>query len=186
MELDISEASLYNPADTQLKARFIFDFAIWFGSFNFSANFNILPANEYAESLVSMSFICDNYKQMFIEYPILVQKITTDYNFDKHNEQLNVGKYCITTIFEDGYENIPYLGLYLGEQPLSILSAYESESATIRNKFITNPAIYIFSFKKIFFGVNTKWKFIENIEDLKLVEDEKLSCGFFENVKKTL
>jgi len=142
--------------------------------------------NEYAESLVSMSFICDNYKQMFIEYPILVQKITTDYNFDKHNEQLNVGKYCITTIFEDGYENIPYLGLYLGEQPLSILSAYESESATIRNKFITNPAIYIFSFKKIFFGVNTKWKFIENIEDLKLVEDEKLSCGFFENVKKTL
>jgi len=51
--------------------------------------------------------------------------------------------------------------------PISILSMYDKKTTKIINKFNPSPAIYIPHFKKIFYGMNMRWQFIDKPDDIE-------------------
>jgi len=128
--------------------------------------------NEYAGLVLALYHICDDYESMFIQYPIIVESITTDNAFDYYNEQKNVGRYVIIKLNLENYDEEVHLGLFLGELPTSVISLFDKHDKSIRNKFQRTPAIYIFKFKKMFYGSYQRWKFIENESEFDLISNE--------------
>ena len=126
-------------------------------------------SNEYSDMLLSMYFTCENHESMYIEFPILVNSITSDLS---NNENSNVGKYCVVSINAENYDENLHIGLYLGELPISIVSLYDKKTTEIRNKFNTSPAIFVPKYNKIFYGMNMRWNFINDISDFELLENE--------------
>jgi hypothetical protein len=112
---------------------------------------------------------------MFIQYPIIVESITTDNAFDSNNEQKHVGQYVMIKLNQDGYDEDVHLGLYLGELPTSIITLFDSHDKAIRNKFMKTPAIYVFKYKKMFYGTYQRWQFIESKSDFDLID---LKCSY--------
>ena len=129
-------------------------------------------SNEYAEIILSMYYKCEEYIPMFIQYPIIVESITSDLSYDSHNLQTHVGEYVIVSINAKNYDEDIHLGLYLGDLPISIISLFDSKTKEIRNKFMKNPAIYVFKFHKIFYGMNCRWQFITKNQDLDLIHED--------------
>lgn len=128
--------------------------------------------NEYAEIALSLYYICDNYSPMFIQYPIVVESIVSDSSFDSFDMQTHVGKFVLISLNLKNYDEDPHLGLYLGELPLSIISLFDPKTKTVRNKFMSNPGIFVFKFNKVFYGNCCRWQFIENINDLNVIKDD--------------
>jgi hypothetical protein len=142
--------------------------------------------NEYADILVSMYYLCDDYEAMFIEFPILVESITSDLAYDRGNSLTDVGKWCIVSLNAEGYDENIHLGLYLGMLPISIISLYDRKNASITNRFYPNPCVFIPKFNKLFYGVNMRWKFIESEDDLSALEETKDDTVYFKIIRNLL
>ena len=53
-----------------------------------------------------------------------------------------------------------------------VISLFDKHDKSIQNKFQRTPAIYVFKFKKMFYGSYQRWKFIENESEFDLISDE--------------
>ena len=126
--------------------------------------------NEYAEFVLGMYYICDDYLPMFIQYPIVVESIVSDLSYDSFNTQTHVGEYVMISLNAKGYDEEPHLGMYLGDLPISIISLFDPKNKEVRNKFMNNPAIFVFKFNKIFYGMSCRWQFIQKQEDLDIID----------------
>ena len=142
-------------------------------------------SNQYAQELVSMYYICNDYQAMFIKYPIVVNGISSDCSFDYHNDQKNIGKFCIVSVNAISYDEDVHIGLFLGELPISIISLYDNKNQEVKNKFMLNPAIYVYKFNKIFYGMNMRWKFIESQDDINVIHEDD-DKNYIELAKKNI
>ena len=89
------------------------------------------------------NFICDNYESIYIEYPIEISKINT--NSDKTGyRDSQIGKFAKIAPCGDQYKGKTYLGLYLGELPVSHHITHNSETGELNVSFVNNPAIFVF------------------------------------------
>lgn len=116
------------------------------------------------------SFICDNYKCIFIEYPIKVSKINSDNEIfglrDKHK-----GKFVRIRPCGKEYQGKTYLGLYLGDLPTGHHITHNLETLELKVSFDSNPAIFVFDLNKIIYGYESWWGIIEKEEDFKDISD---------------
>jgi hypothetical protein len=110
---------------------------------------------------------------MYIEFPILVNGITSDIAFDRDNNEFRVGDMCIVSVNAEGFDDKLHLGIYLGMLPVSIISLYDKKNTKITNKFNPNPAIFVPKFNKVFYGMNMRWQFVESKEDLLGLDDNE-------------
>jgi len=128
--------------------------------------------NEYAEFVLSMYYVCDDYEGMFIQYPIIVESIVSDLSYDTFNQQTHVGDFVVVSLNAKGYDEEPHLGLYLGDLPISIISLFDRKEKEVRNRFMKNPAVFVFKFNKIFYGINCRWQFISKLQDFDIIRDD--------------
>jgi len=126
--------------------------------------------NQYEDMFVSMHYTCDEHEAIYIEFPILVNAITSDISYNTND--YNVGKYCLVSLNAENFDEDLHIGIYLGMLPISIISLYDKKSTEIKNQFNTSPAMFVPKFNQIFYGINMRWNFINDISDLDLLKDE--------------
>jgi hypothetical protein len=116
------------------------------------------------------NFICDNYKSIYIEYPIEVSKINQDTDISGFMDE-EIGKFVRIRPCAREYQNKTFLGLYLGELPTGFQISHNTETKELNVRFNTNPAIFVFDLKKIIYGCESWWGFIESEDELKTITD---------------
>lgn len=135
--------------------------------------------DDYTKLTTLMQSICDEYKTIYIEYPIEVEAIGSQNNFIL-NDDKNMGQYTIVTILveDEKYDKELHLGLYLGMIPFSIMSTYNKIDKTILNSFMQLPAVFVFKYNKIFYGTQIKYSFT-NINNIYQVSNKDCSLVNF-------
>lgn len=131
------------------------------------------------------NFICENYKSIYIEYPIEVSKINQDINMSGYRDD-EIGKFVRIRPCSKEYQNKTYLGLYLGELPVGFQISHNSETKELNVRFNTNPAIFVFDLKKIIYGCESWWGFIESEEELKTITDIDIDNVWYVKALKML
>ena len=135
-------------------------------------------------SLVALMYlVCDDYETMYIDYPIVVQKIVTDSAHSLASD--HAGRFAVVEVNADGYDAEQHLAIYCGELPLSIVSAF-AQNGELTNRFMVNPALFVISFKRMFYGINCRWKFIETTEDLLTIVDDDCPDCYFEAARLSI
>lgn len=130
-------------------------------------------------------FICDNYKSMYIEYPIEVSKIIQDTDRSSFRDS-EIGKFVRIRPCSEEYQGKTYLGLYLGELPVGFQISHNSETKELKVSFNINPAILIFDLKKIVYGCESWWGFIKTDEDLEYITNKDIEDVWYAKALKYL
>ncbi len=131
------------------------------------------------------SFICDEYKSMYIEYPIEVSKIVTDTAILGLRDNQR-GKFVKVRPCGDSYGGKTYLGLYLGALPIGHNISHNPETKELKVSFASNPAIFTFGLNKIIYGCESWWGVIESEEDLKEITDADINDVWYVKALKEL
>lgn len=84
-----------------------------------------------------------------------------------------------------------YLGIYLGELPMSIMYSLLKDNAKggKRIAFLrteNNPAIYIPELKKFVWGAESWWGFIKNPEEIDEITDEEINNIWYVKMLKEI
>ncbi len=137
------------------------------------------------EYKIKENFICDSYKCKYIEYPIEVSKINTDNNKGGYRSQ-QIGKFAKICPCGEEYKGKTYLGLFLGELPISNHISYMEDSKELSVSFHNNPAIFVFDLNKIIYGCESWWGIIENEEDLKEIANDDIDNIWYMKLLKAL
>ena len=116
------------------------------------------------------NFVCENYKCIYIEYPIEVSKINSDTTICGLGDKKK-GKFVKIRPCGKEYQGKTYLGLYLGDLPTGHHISHNPETLELKVSFDSNPAIFVFDLNKIIYGYESWWGIIENKEDLKDITD---------------
>ena len=131
------------------------------------------------------NFICEEYKSMYIEYPIEVSKINSNtemFTLDKDK----VGKFVKIRPCADEYDNKTFLGLYLGDLPIGNNISYSENTKELSVSFSCNPAIFVFELNKIIYGCQSWWGVIKSEEDLKSISDIDIDNVWYVKALKSL
>lgn len=130
------------------------------------------------------NFICDNYKSIYIEYPIEVSKINKTIDTVGIRDE-EVGMFVRVRPCAQEYQDKTFLGLYLGELPVGIQISHNSETKELNVGFYNNPAIFVFDLKKIIYGYESWWEVIENEDELKTITDIDIENVWYVKALKT-
>lgn len=123
------------------------------------------------------NFICNNYKSIYIEYPIEVISINQNTGEKSEYRNSDVGKFVRIAPCGKEYKGKTYLGIYIGELPIDNSISYNEKTKELNISFVTNPAIFVFDLNKIIYGYESWWSIIEKEEDLK-----EITCKDIENI----
>lgn len=119
---------------------------------------------------------CPHYDSRYIEYPITVKGIDyeprNNYNLDKP------GLVKIRPCAEK-YENKTYLGLLLGDLPLSAHVTFDNKTQKLTVGMHNNPAIFIFETKEVVYGCESWWSKIDDESELKDITDETINSQWY-------
>lgn len=58
------------------------------------------------------------------------------------------------------YNEKTYIGIYIGDLPIQILTSYKESTGQLINSTMNNPAIFVPELKKIIYGCESWWKTI--------------------------
>jgi hypothetical protein len=137
------------------------------------------------KSKVETTFVCKDYSSIYIEYPIEVSRINTNQNKNKYKDD-DVGKFVSILPCGKEYEGKTYLGLYLGELPVSNNISHNNKTKELSISFRNNPAIFVFNLNKIVYGMESWWRIIKNEEDLKQITDKDIESSWYVKALKEL
>lgn len=121
---------------------------------------------------------CERFQSKFIEYPITVKDIVNK-NIDTTGISCKCGDMCEVTLCNDDAENRSYIGICLGELPISILSSYNKNTGVLTNDTLSNPAIFVPELKRIVYGCESFWRRIDSIEDFKGITKEDIENTWY-------
>jgi hypothetical protein len=133
-----------------------------------------------------INFVCEEFKSLFIEYPIEVSKINIE-SFKKPNyKNSEVGKFVKVVPCAEEYNGQTYLGMYLGELPIGPHITHNSDTKELNISTTTNPAIFVFELNKIIYGMESFWTIIETEEDLKDITKDDIDNVWYVKLLKQL
>jgi len=132
------------------------------------------------------NYICSNYKSRYIEYPIEVSKINKPDNKNTGFRSNEIGRLVKISPCSEEYKKKTYLGFYLGDLPIGLYISHNSDSKELNLKYDTNPAIFIPELRKIIYGMESYWEFIENEEDFKPITDDEISNVWYIKLLKEM
>jgi len=126
---------------------------------------------------IESTFVCDDFHNRWIEYPITVTGIEHK-SFMGRSSYLKgaVGGFVRIRPCGEEYENKTYLGLYLGELPIHTHCTHNSETGKLVVSVRHNPAIYVFALKKIIYGVESFWETIDDPAQIKEMTDQDIAA----------
>lgn len=116
---------------------------------------------------------------MKIQFPITVSNISM--NGGKAFEEKSwSGDICGTLVSvrpcDEKFNNKTFLGIYLGELPLSLFISYDEKTAKLSvERSWYNPMIFIPSEKTIVMGCESFWHKIENEDELREITDADIN-----------
>lgn len=131
------------------------------------------------------NYTCDEFKSMYIEYPIEVSKINSDneiFTLAKNK----VGKFAKIRPCSEEYKNKTFLGLYLGDLPIGNNISHNPDTKELKVSFHCNPAIFVFDLNKIIYGCESWWGVIKSEEDLNSISDCDIDNVWYVRALKTL
>lgn len=126
---------------------------------------------------------CSKFDSRYIEYPLTIQGIENETidNYGLHN----VGCLCEIRPCGEEYKDKSYIGIYLGDLPIQILSSYDRTTGILKNSTMNNPAIFVPELRKIIYGCESWWREIETIEDFKGITDEDIDNIWYVKLLKS-
>ena len=129
---------------------------------------------------------CPNYKSRFIEYPITVSDIVTEDIKYNDSWQYEIGTLCAIRPCGEEYGDKTYLGVYLGDLPISHYITHDPETKILKVSTMDNPAIFIPDLNKIIFGCASWWHKIKNIDEIKDITKEDIENTWYVKLAKKL
>ncbi|WP_174876284.1 hypothetical protein [Syntrophomonas palmitatica] len=138
-----------------------------------------------AEYKFKESFICNDYRCRYIEYPIEVTGInrnTEQYSLNKGD----IGKFVSIRPCAEECQGKTYLGLFLGDLPIDISVSHNPESGELNLSYFSNPAIFVFDLNKIVYGAESWWGVIESEDDLKQITQDTIDSQWYVRILKSL
>lgn len=127
---------------------------------------------------------CTRYKSKYIEYPVTINGIENK-EIDTTGLGHTVGCLCEIRPCDEQYQNKSYLGIYLGELPISIISSLDN-NGILTNSALTNPAVFVPALKKIIYGCESWWREIKDINDFKNISDEDIENQWYVQLLRQL
>lgn len=127
---------------------------------------------------------CELFKSRYIEFPINVTEIE-----DKFQEWLNYSrKLCLVKVrpCAKEYNNKTYVGILLGDLPISLHISYDEKSGKLSVSPHQNPAIFVPDIGKIIFGCESWWSKINDMDEVKDITDEDIDNVWYVKLLKEM
>lgn len=115
---------------------------------------------------------CESFESKYIEYPLTINGIK--------NEEIDItglrecGTLCEVKPCGEEYEDKSYIGIYIGELPISIYNSFDKKTKILSNKTMPNPAIFVPELRKVIYGCESWWRKIDSIEDFKGISEKDI------------
>lgn len=139
---------------------------------------NICPTSK------SICKSCQDFKNRYIEYPITVNQIEND-KITTYSIGHECGCLCEIKPCGEEYNDKTYIGIYIGELPISITTSFDEEKGILKNGTMHNPAIFVPELKKIIYGCESWWRVIESIDDFTEISDEDIENTWYVKLLKS-
>lgn len=131
------------------------------------------------------NFICANYKSRYIEYPIEVSGINYEDNQRGFRDK-EIGKFVKIRPCAEEHRGKTFLGIYLGDLPTSPRVSHHPDTKILTVGLSSNPAIFVFELKKIVFGYESWWGFVESEDDLRQITQDDIDNTWYVKALKEL
>jgi hypothetical protein len=86
----------------------------------------------------------------------------------------------------DEYKKKTYLGIYIGEVPIELIVGLHKNTNELDIMDITNPAIFVPDLKKVIFGCESWWGYIETEEELMQIADDDIDKIWYVQLLKEM
>lgn len=128
---------------------------------------------------------CERYKSRFIEYPLTIQGIENQ-KIETKGLGHKCGVLCEVRPCGKEFEGKTYLGFYLGDLPIGIVSSYDEKTSILSNRTMNNPAIFVPELKRIVYGMESWWREIKSIEDFKAISEDDIENVWYAKMLKEM
>ena len=122
-------------------------------------------------------FSCPDYESMYMSFPVTVSGININTEVDGLRKS-KVGSLVAIRPCNDENDKT-YLGMFLGELPAGINVSHNNDTKQLNVGYDLNPAIYVFDLKKIVFGYESWWSFIDSEKQFKQITDEDIDSQWY-------
>lgn len=127
---------------------------------------------------------CNSFESKFIEYPLTIQGIEN--RKIESRGTYEIGSLCEISPCGKEYEGKNFIGIYLGDLPIGIVTSYDKKSGILNNYAMTNPAIFVPELKKIIYGMQSWWRIIEKPEDFRGISKEDIENTWYVKMLKNI
>lgn len=79
-----------------------------------------------------------------------------------------------------------YVGIYIGDLPIQILTSYKESTGQLINSTMNNPAIFVPSLKKIIYGCESWWKTIRSVDEFSKISNEDINNTWYVKLLQSL
>lgn len=131
---------------------------------------------------IEKEYCCDEFESMYIGYPFVVDDVKIDEI--KYNNSLSCEVGELVKIRPCDDKNKTYLGVSLGDLPISNSISLNQKDSVLKIINLTNPAFYVFELKKIIFGCESWWGKIKSIDELKDITDGEIANVWYVKLLK--
>lgn len=121
---------------------------------------------------------CKKYDSRYIEYPLTIKGIENR-PIEKCGFGHTVG--CLVAVRPCGeeYGEKTYLGIYLGELPIQIVTSYDPTTGVLTNSTMQNPGIFVPELREIVYGCGSWWREIKSVDELKAITDADIENTWY-------
>lgn len=131
---------------------------------------------------IEKEYCCDEFESMYIGYPFVVDDVKIDEIKYNNGLSCEVGELVKIRPCDD--KNKTYLGVSLGDLPISNSISLNQKDSVLKIINLTNPAFYVFELKKIIFGCESWWGKIKSIDELKDITDGEINNVWYVKLLK--
>lgn len=121
---------------------------------------------------------CDSFDSKFIEYPLTISGIENG-KIDTSGLGHECGCLCEIRPCGEEYKGKSYVGIYLGDLPISIHTSFDRKTGILSNRTMNNPAIFVPELKKIIYGCESWWRKIESVDDFKGISESDIENTWY-------
>lgn len=97
-----------------------------------------------------------------------------------------VGSFVSIRPVAEEHKGKTFLGLYIGDVPLSISTAYDPKAQDLHITLAGNPAIFVFDLNKVVHGAESWWGEIESEDQLRKITDNDIQNVWYVKAMKQL
>ena len=128
---------------------------------------------------------CEKFDSKFIEYPLVINGIENS-KIDTRGLGHECGCLCEIRPCGEEYEGKSYVGIYLGELPISIITSCDKSTGILSNSTMNNPAIFVPELKKIVYGCESWWREIHSMDDFEGISESEIENTWYVKLLKAL